>query len=141
LSRKVHKLAVRPDYEFFLIGIASHENDYRLSWALNMTFGFNFSRINNLSVGSNQLSSIREFSVFSYEDEDSQMRYNLVSNRCNDGFLIDEMKNIDFWLQIFGEANKLFLSTFCSSLKKIEIVSAAFEIDPQSLKSRSSLIF
>ena len=33
--KKVHKLKIDTQFPFQIIGISSHENDYRLIWAVN----------------------------------------------------------------------------------------------------------
>jgi len=35
VKKKKHKLTFQLDFNFFLIGISSSENDYRLSWEMN----------------------------------------------------------------------------------------------------------
>lgn len=124
-----------PDPALFkLLGISSHENDYRLSWALNSKLGLKFSKTDNLNVPTVRNTESRSFSVFQSVDEDRLLKMNLISNRCPDGFLIREMKNIDFLLQIFGEISKSEIERVIIKLKAIEFVSMVFEIEPGKLK-------
>jgi len=44
MKKRLHKLAVEPDYRFFLIGISSHENDYHLCWAINQKLNLNLQK-------------------------------------------------------------------------------------------------
>ena len=50
MPRKIHKLTEKKHLDFTLIGIASSENDYRLSWILNNTFELQLSKTSNLEV-------------------------------------------------------------------------------------------
>lgn len=135
------KLKYKPELEFSLIGISSHENDYHLSWAINQHLGLNLTRSNNLSILAKQQEAVQDFSVSSYEDEELMLLYNLISNSGENGFLFPELRNIDFFLQIYGELLHSQLLAFQEHLKKIDIVSASFVLDPGSLKSPEKLLF
>ncbi len=119
-----------------LIGISSHENDYRLSWAVNRALELNFRKADNIMVNHSNSESINhEFSLFQFVKEEEIIKMNLISNRCPDGFLIREMKNIDFFLQVFGNDAQAFIDNILVRLKSIDIVSAVFEIPRESFKS------
>ncbi|MFC2117486.1 IPExxxVDY family protein [Bacteroidota bacterium] len=141
MSKKVHKLEFRPDYDFSLIGISSHENDYRISWGLNNCLNLKFIKNKDLEIIDNNYPEPQKFSQFSYEDEESMLCYKLIANRCSDGFLIGEMKNIDYFLIIIGETNKSFFDQFIKKIISLSMVIMAFEIDPLSLKSKQKLLF
>ena len=98
MKKKNQKLYYQPEPDFHLIGIASHENDYRLSWALNKKLLVNFIRSENLEIKDLKKNSVSFFSVFSTDDEQEDIRLILISNRCDNGFLIEELKNIDYFL-------------------------------------------
>lgn len=133
-KKKIVKLQISETNSFTLIGISSHENDYRLVWAMNNAFSFQFTRIDNLVIFSQKLNTDLEFSRFFFTDEDKYLTYHLISNRCPDGFLFPEIKNLDYLLQITGEMNSKHLALFLKELKKVDIVSASFLIDPKQLK-------
>ncbi len=129
-----------PDTALFkLLGISSHENDYRISWALNSKLGLKFSKTDNFNVQTGRNTESRSFSVFQSVDEDRLLKMNLISNRCPDGFLARELKNIDFFLQIFGEISKSETDMIITKLKAIEFVSTVFEIEPGRLKPGTNL--
>ncbi len=140
LKKKTHKLSVETGGDSILIGISSHENDYRLSWAINKHLGINLIRAENLIVYNEKFDVEQEFSLFVYEDEDSMLKYNLISNKCDNGYFIPELSNIDFFLQIQGEVYNNYTRNLLDKLKRIYIITAAFEIDPSSLKSKKRLI-
>lgn len=135
------KLNYKPELEFSLIGISSHENDYHLSWAINKHLELNLTRSDNLCLMNKQHEIVQEFAVSSYEDEESMLLYNLISNSGEKGFLFIELRNIDYFLQIYGELSENQLITLQNQLNEIDIVSASFIIDPGSLKSPDKLLF
>lgn len=127
-KKKVHKLKIENLTPYRLLGISSHENDYRLSWAVNMHLGLKLRKTDSICLQHERDAEKPEFSVFQYFDQEQMIKINLISNRCPDGFLIKELKNIDFFLQIFGESVNKHIEEIISGLKSIEIVSAVFEI-------------
>ena len=133
-KKKIVKLQIGETNSFTLIGISSHENDYRLVWAMNNAFSFQFNRIENLVIFNQKLNTDLEFSRFIFSDEDKYLTYHLISNRCPDGFLFPEIKNLDYLLQITGEMDLKHLAIIFKELKKVSIVSATFMIDPKKLK-------
>jgi hypothetical protein len=141
LKKKTHKLSINAEYSPVIIAISSHENDYRLSWAINKHLGTNFTKTDNLTVFNNKYKIEQEFSLFVFEDEDSQVKYHLVSNKCDNGYLIPELSNMDFFFQIDGEISADFKDRLLEKLKKINIVTGAYIIDPAILKSGKRLIY
>ncbi|NJK87060.1 MAG: IPExxxVDY family protein [Bacteroidales bacterium] len=141
MNKKVHKLTLQENEDFYLIGISSHENDYRLSWAINNLFGFKFIRTENLRNLNEKLSIEQEFSVYSYFNADEPVRYYLTSNRCDNGFLLSNYKNIDFLLVIIGEYNLEQINELISVLKKEPIITAAFLISDLSQKQKKKFSF
>jgi len=133
-KKKIVKLQISENNGFMLIGISSHENDYRLVWAMNNAFSFQFARIENLVIFNQKLNADLEFSRFIYTDEDKYLTYHLISNRCPDGFLFPEIRNLDYLLQITGEMDAKHLAKIMKELKMVGIVSATFMIDPKQLK-------
>jgi hypothetical protein len=133
-KKKIVKLQISETNSFTLIGISSHENDYRLVWAMNNAFSFRFTRIENMVIFNQKLNADLEFSRFIFTDEDKYLTFHLISNRCPDGFLFPEIKNLDYLLQITGDMDSKHLVLFLKELKRVDIVSATFMIDPNQLK-------
>lgn len=129
------KLDVQPEFNFELIGISSHENDYRLVWAINHALHVGFVRMENLQVVVPKTSAELEFSRFIHEDEERFLSYLLVSNRCADGFLFPGIRNIDYLLKVTQEQpDENMAKMLVKTLRGIDIVSGAYSLEPKSLK-------
>lgn len=128
MKKKVHKLTGLDKTTFRLIGISCHESDYRLSWAINSQLGFSFKKAENHTISHPISGEKMEFTMFSCTIQESSLKYNLISNRCQNGFLIEKLKNIDFLLQVFGELENDDIKKIVSSVKGIDLVSAAFAL-------------
>jgi len=136
--KKVVKLQVDHEIRFALVGISSHENDYRLVWAINNQLGTSFTRTGDLVIHQPKIGSDLEFSRYIFTDEDTYITCYLISNRCDNGFLFPEIKNLDFLIQITGAYDPHDPVEMIRTLKSVEIISAVFPLDPQQLKGAAS---
>ncbi len=130
MKKKSHKLIYEPDYSFLLIGISSHENDYHISWLINRKLGLSLRKVRNLQIFNKKLGENQEFSIYSFENDERSLLYNLISNRCDNGFLIEEIKNIDYLLQILGVVSEKDQEKIINTLKETEKINISFKIDP-----------
>lgn len=138
--KKIHKLTDREEYRFRLAGISSAENDYRLCWSLNQCLGINLSKKANLEIFHKRLEGMQAFSQFEYLDEETLLQYRLISNRSANGYLLEEMTNLDYLLQITGDLEDSWMEMLVNKLNSLEGIILAFPIDPLSLKSRNKLL-
>jgi hypothetical protein len=141
VKKKTHKLVFKPVFDFQLIGLASDEQDYRISWLINSAMGWKLSKRENLVVEFQDEEINQEFSLFTYTDEETLVQYNLVANRTEHGYLLDEIRNIDYLLQVIDETGNQDMESLVTGLKKLKEVRACFIIDPGILKSRDRLVF
>ena len=141
MTKKTHKLIIKDDFRFLLIGISSHDNDYRVSWAINNKLGMSLRQTEKLDIYNSRIKQNQIFTHYQYTDQDTLLHYHLISNRCDNGFLLEEMPNIDYVLKISGDADKNFAAQLINKLKKIDIITTAFEMNPITLKSRKKLLF
>ena len=118
-KRNVVKLDAVPVI-FTVIGISSHENDYRLSWSINEQLGLAFVQSDSL------ISYGNEFTCFILEDNDQKLM--LISNRCNNGFLLEKYKNFDFILKFSTELNEAETYVWLRDLRRVPLISAVFPI-------------
>ena len=133
------KLQVDTEINFKLIGISSHENDYRLVWAINNQLQMQFVRTDNLVIH-DRLGTELGFSRFVYYDEDRYLTYKLISNRCPDGFLFQEIRNFDFIMQVTKEMTDTEIKGFIKKLKAVEVISASFLLDPEKFKGLRDIL-
>ena len=133
-KKQTLKLHVDERVDFRIIGISSHENDYRVVWSVNQELGMQFTRVENLEVHQSKIKTDLSFSKYRFDDEDRYIRYNLIANRCPDGILFPEIKNIDFVLQVAGTMNETEFQALVKKLKGITMVSALFVLQPEKIK-------
>jgi hypothetical protein len=126
---------------FILIGISSHYHDYRLCWAINKTLDFDLERVDNeIIVHKRNNLPLLTFSSFSFICPESEVMFELISNRNAEGFLIPEMKQADYFLKIDDYYSES-ISELLQKLKSISMVNMAFQIDPENLRSKYNFIY
>lgn len=133
-------LDVEYDFDFALFGVSSHVANYRLAWGMNQLFELDLERVDDidLSFGPKKQGN---FSIYRFDDEESYTTYHLISNRCSSGYLIPELKQMDYFIQYWGPMSDDELNDFKNELRKIPSVLTAMDIDPMKLKSRNNLLF
>ncbi len=138
MKKKKHKLTFQLDFDFFLLGISSSENDYRLSWEMNKALEI------SLKKGTDHITKKKEieqvFLVYTFYDEEVFLQYSLIANKSEKGYLIEELRNIDYFLQIHGDLSDNQKQQIISSIKNIKGVSGIFKLDINTLKSKNRLI-
>ena len=135
MPRKIHKLTEKQDLDFSLIGISSTDNDYHLSWNLNNECKLQLSKQDNLEVFHTRLHEKQAFSQFQYYDESSLLLYRLLSNRSENGYLLEELTNVDFIMQVSGEQRSGFTDRLIKQMNALDSIRLAFNIDPSGMKS------
>ncbi len=130
MARKVHKLKGFQPESFRVICIASHQNHYRLSWALNKVLNVQFQKAADLIIKLNKTNVEQHFSKYYFQDNTLSLTYHLISNKCEQGYLLKELPNIDFFLKIEGDIEGDFLRNLIDKIKGLDIVITAFELQP-----------
>ena len=140
MSKKRIKLDDTDTFDFFLLGISSFEKDYRLIWNMNNTLGYQFFRTGNHQAYNKKEGTEQGFACYLYKDEDRHLQYRFVANKSEEGYLLEELKNIDFFLLVTGDIGKAGVTSLRNGISALENVQAVFLIDPESLKNRQRLI-
>jgi len=160
----IHKLILEDDFnnEFSLIAIHCSEEAYKMAYMLNKHVSLQLERKSlDLEFSNNGLEVT--FPIFEYEDDLSYILYHLVSNKSKSlsakvhssgglfdkitsektitTYLVKEHKNVDFFLKIHSDYEKVPTRNIISSINKIEQVISAYSIEIEPLKSKNNLIF
>lgn len=138
---KKNKLKVALDFEFDLMGILSQSPEYKLAWSINKQLGINMVRAEEAKIefiNNNDLL----ISYYIFETENSLLR--LIKNRSHEGgatFLLPEIKQIDFFLQIYNHSGAFDSNYIFSTLAKNSEIQFITKIELGKLKSKENLIF
>ena len=127
------------DLDFVLIAITSQLKDYMLCFKLNRQLNINFYKIDELIIETN--SSEVFFSRYQYHLPESETDVYLLANKGDQGYLIPEMKKVDYFILIRNYISQEEVEQFIDRINKLPEVLAAIEVDPRKLKSKENLIF
>ena len=70
-----------------------------------------------------------------------ETEYYLLANKGTEGYLIPEMKSVDYFILIKNFIDKDDLSYLLEGINKLQGVVVAAELNPGRLKSKENLIF
>ncbi len=158
-----HTLEIEYDYDFALIGVSSHEKDYRFCWALNNKLGIELTKQESLEIKRKKQKTPSHFSFFAHNDEDEFKEYIVIANfsegksisakesnlfgektknsQSENEFLIPEHKQMNYFFVVRGEIENAEVNELIRKIKSIDIVLTAVSIDVKQLKSKQNLIF
>ena len=159
-----HKLILEDDFhdDFSLIAIHCSAEPYKMAYMLNKQVPLHLSRM-DLDVDFSSQGLDISFPIFKYEDELNYFIYNLVANKNKSlsakvhssgglfsdtssektitTFLLKEFKNVDFFLKIQSDYEKVPTRNLISTINEIEQVISAYLIDKDKIKYKNNLIF
>ena len=151
---KVISLGFEFDHDYTLIAINSTLEDFRLAYFLNREFNIMLCcQPEGLTFKDKNCA----FSFFEYECHTSYFSWTLLANKhrytafnsntsdlfkeeSKTNYLINEKKDIDFFLRINGAVD-IDEFELTQKIKKIKGVITSYLINPQTLKSKDYLIF
>lgn len=140
---KKYQLELEEGYDFDIIGISSHHNDYRLAWSVNSELSLSLELSNEPYIVSSMkkgVSARTEFPMYEFHDEENHLDYYLVKNKSNGKFLITERQSIDYFMFIC-ERGMVDMDEFAVKLRNVSSVLAVFQFEPEELDSCEKLIF
>lgn len=135
------ELEVEHDYEFFLLGIASHLPDYRLCWSINRALELELTRSEKpIRILQKDKVTYDAFDVFCFVNPENNIEYFLIDN-IKDGIrLLPELKQADYLFMI-REGNMTLHSEIKTKISEIAQVLTTFPIVVHDLKSKEKLLF
>lgn len=129
------------DLDFVLVAITAQLKDYMFCYKANKQLGTNFSKIADLELPYNDDEDPFYFSRYFYLMAESDTELYILANKGTEGFLVPEMKKVDFFLLIQNYIHEEDLKEIINGLNKIPEVLVAVEVEPKKLKSKENLIF
>jgi hypothetical protein len=139
LNRIIVKFKI--DFDFVLIGITTSLKDYRVCYLINKHLGFNFAKIADLVVDPLPHTEPASFSFYQFQQKETENLFYFIANKGTEGFLIPEMKEVDYFLMIKNLLQEEETDKYTSLLNRIPEIVAAVKIDPKKIKSRGNLLF
>jgi hypothetical protein len=134
----IYTLEITEDYDFDLIGLSSHERDYRLAWSLNRNMGWSLIRLDDLICENKK--GISSHPHFRYLNLSDQTIITLIDNKTQEGFFLPELSQFDYILKIENSRDPMD-DHFLRKLKRTPFLMTAFQLEVDKLKSKRNLLF
>jgi len=160
MAVKKHILQAVYEDEMLVFAIHSASEGYRLAYMLNKHLSLSLAR-KDTDVEIKKDQTVLNYPLFEYKDEENNNDFYLINNKCSiteitafstgrlfnpeteetTHYLIPEMKKTDYFFKINSESLDYFKAKFLSKIPFITLISTAYEVDFDSLKSKNNLIF
>ncbi len=138
---KKHTLLFEQDYDFDMIGICTHHNDYRLAWGINELLNIQLTKADEDYIVVNKKGvHMSSHSLYEFKDEDYLTEYYLVKNKSQGKLLIPEKPGIDFFLFLF-ENHLIDPDEITQKLRAISSVLGTFLFNPEEIQSTENIVF
>ena len=142
--------------EYYLIGIHTALEDFKLAYLLNKNLGTSFYKSKE-DLSFEKTNKQTSFSIFNYSNKEYDFDWFLIANSSKrenqtesnellltsetKTYLIPEKKKVDFFIKISGSLEYNFVAETIEKIKKIDQVITSYSIDKNTLKSKDFLIF
>lgn len=133
-----YRLEWEDETDFLAFGIASHQKDFRLAWALNGVLHCDFNRVEDYQISSAK--GISSHTHFRWTEAENHFSYHLIVNRGETAYMLPELKQADYVFVIKGMLDALDTDGIKRQINQSEMVLAAFEVDETNAKSIQNLI-
>jgi hypothetical protein len=139
MAVKRHKLELAMEEDFCLLGVVADEPDYKLCWMINQALDMNFEKQEDLQLYHRKRNEEQVFSLFSYYDPDALITYRIIRNKSENGYFLDELKNIDYLIHIQGEIHADRITYFMLSVNSLQPVRMCVPSDLSRIKYKERL--
>ena len=99
----------------------------------------NFERQEDLQLFHPRLKMEQVFSLFSFHDENALITFRIIRNRTENGYYLDELKNIDYLIHIQGEIDTSRINDFIHSVGALKSVRMCVPSDLTRIRNRERL--
>jgi hypothetical protein len=132
-----HTLEIEDEYDFEIIGVSSHEKDYRLAWSLNKTLGWRLVRIEDAVVEGKR--STTYHARFRWMHPVDQTVFTLIDNKTPEGTFLPDLAQFDYVLKI-EQPGESTMKRLQEGLRKTDFVLAFQMQEVDKLKFKDHLL-
>jgi len=138
---KKYTLTLDVEETYRMLGICSHHSDYRLVWGINNELNTNFIKAEKLfQVFGKKGTIVSEHSYYTFFDEENEINYYLIKNKCDNHYLIPEKIEFDYFFFICEDHYDL-QKNIITKLRGVGSVLTASELDAKNIKSTENIDF
>ena len=128
MAIKKTKLSLHEDSDYTILGISCHLSDFRFIHYVNKIKYFNFIRHGDFDYQFKNDGDTFYFPLYYFDDMENYISFYIVSNRSEDGILMNEWRNFDFLLITKNKISDEKMKTINRDIKKITGVLAVTQL-------------
>lgn len=128
------------EIDFDIIGICSHQSDYRTVWEINNGGFLKLEKSDENYIVSNKKNEIvSSHSMYEFLDKENRIDYYLIKNNSFGKYLFPEKASIDYLLFL---CNNHFLDPMdlILELKKIKNMIGVYSLDVDEIPSANTIL-
>jgi len=139
MAEKRIKNELHTDYR--LAGMATSLKEHKFCYYLNQLLGCDFKKLDPLVFEPKDRTRKTEFSVFKAEVEDGSTGFIVFANKNMGEFLLPEVSNFDYVLQVKGKFDDKEMKELVDGIKRFPDVMMCVEVAAKKIKSRDRLVY
>ncbi|HOR60294.1 MAG TPA: IPExxxVDY family protein, partial [Bacteroidales bacterium] len=110
-------------------------------WKLGKFFKAEFVKQEDIEIKDKKYTETQIFVSYKCQPSNISLSLRLIVNKTNVGYIVEELKNIDYFLQVFDNQDEAYFGKIISDIKTISSVSAVFNLDLSKIKSKEKLLY
>lgn len=140
MPQKKYTLSKSEKKDSIVLGITAHVDEFTFCTLLQQELSINL-RVSEQVEFEIRPNTRISYPIYSYQNTEQLISYELVSNKTKEGHLIDFLENISFFLRCTSEYIESGITEIQSSIKNIEAVLFVQQIEhgKYSQKQRAKL--
>lgn len=138
---KRYFLSLDEELDFDVVGITSHQPDYKLVWNINSSLALHLKKDGKDLLIYNEKKDLElEFPFYFFEHQLYRVGYFLMKNKNELDYLVPEAPTIDYFLFLTNN-HIINVDELTNHLRGVESILGAFIFDNQKFKSFQYLEF
>lgn len=139
--KKKHVLHLEIEIDFAIIGLSSHQKDFKLSWSINKYNEWQLKKEEDVLVETKSSTSKIPFSLYSFNNEELGCEFLLLENKHQGHQVLPEIKGADFLVILRGAYTQSLISETLEKLKANPMILTAFEVEENKIVNKQNLYF
>lgn len=137
-----HELKIDYQCDFELVGLVCSARAYKLAWYINQHLHLNLAKSKDLVI---KFVSEPDIIVSNFAYNTPHCSFRLLKNQSEDevsgGYLLSELKNMDYFLIIKNESDTFDSANCIRKLSDISLIESYHRIAVDKLANKENLLF
>lgn len=139
---KKSTLQITHHYDFDLLGLVAPLKDYKMAWLINKSMGINLVKVDDVRMEflKQPVLFVSQFMLKKEHGFIQLLRNRSYSNSGFTGYLIPELKTMDYFLILQDYTLETNINSYIENLSASNLVQNVVKLDISKLKSKENLL-